>query len=184
MLHAIRVDHSRHLDPNLAQKIHLFKFNRSAFHSRQNANQINALLNQVYTFAHVSRAIDMALGLGNRIGGDACYHFEEGGGLFVEDGEFGEEFAVEAFDGVDGEIGVAAAEVGEDAVCVLGVDFGEEVFSSGDFGVRVYVGGMMIAPACQNDVSVDKEYRLGFVPTSLANSSVWQARKVTKPLMP
>jgi hypothetical protein len=92
----------------------------------------------------------MALGLGNRIGGDACNHFEEGGGLFVEDGEFGEEFAVEAFDGVDGEVGVAAAEVGEDAVCVLGVDFGEEVFSSGDFGVGVYVGGMMIAPTRQN----------------------------------
>lgn len=101
--------------------------------------------------------------------------------MFVEGGGFGKEFAVERFDGEDGEVGMGAVEVDEDAVCVLGVDFGEEGFSSGDFGFRVHVGGIVVATAVRR---LWRGYRLDFVPTSLTNSSVKQFRRVTKPLIP
>ena len=56
---------------------------------------------------------------------------------------------------------MASSEVGEDAVRVLSVDFGEEVFASSDFSFNVHVGCVMVSPVVKHVQKWGIPFRLG-----------------------
>jgi len=78
---------------------------------------------------------------------------------------------------------MASSEICEDAICVLSIDFGEEVFPTDDLSLVVHVGCIMVTPFVKSHLE-NREYRLGFVPTLVANSSVKHPRRATSPLIP
>jgi hypothetical protein len=67
--------------------------------------------------------------------------------MFVEDGEFREEFSVEGFYGIGCEIGVAAGEICEDSIGVLGVYFSKECFATRYFCLVITIRSVVVSPA-------------------------------------